>query len=166
MKLLLSLHAALFGFALVKPLTAQNVSETSSLRKQSPQRARQLLLFDLFKYWPSIPTQPLYSPVQPIFYSPPAPVPAPAPALKCASLPTGQFYNLIAKHSNMAVNVEGASLNNGAPLLQWPVLQAKNNNWRFESVGSGYYQIIAEHSGKAINGKTLRRCLLDLITIQ
>jgi hypothetical protein len=84
------------------------------------------------------------------------PVPAPPPALKCASLPTGQFYNIIAKHSNMAVSVAGASLNNGASLVQWPVGQVKHNNWRFESVGSGYYQITSEHSGKAMNGTTIR----------
>jgi Ricin-type beta-trefoil lectin domain-like len=53
----------------------------------------------------------------------------------------------------MAINVEQASLHNGASLLQWPVDQERNDNWRFESVGSGYYQILAEHSGKAINGK-------------
>jgi hypothetical protein len=53
----------------------------------------------------------------------------------------------------MAVNVLEASTQNGASLIQWPVDQAKNSNWRFESVGSGYYQIIVEHSGKAMNGK-------------
>ena len=171
MKLLLPLYAALLGFASVLPSQSQNSSSTSSLRKHDSEKERQLLLFDLWKLWPTPPTHPIYSPTQPIFspvqpifrYPAPAPVhvpvpvpvPAPPPALKCASLPTGQFYNIIAKHSNMAVNVEGAFLTNGASLIQWPVSQANNDNWRFESVGSGYYQIIAEHSGKAMNGTIL-----------
>jgi hypothetical protein len=171
MKLLLPLYTALLGFASVIPSQSQNSSSTSSLRKHDPEKERHLLLFDLWKLWPTPPTQPFfsptqpkYSPVQPIFRYPapapvhvpvPVPVRAPPPALKCASLPTGQFYNIIAKHSNMAVNVGGALLTNGASLIQWPVAQAKNNNWRFESVGSGYFQIIAEHSGKAMNGTIL-----------
>ena len=84
---------------------------------------------------------------------PPPPFPPPVQPLVCATLPTDNYYNLIAKHSNMALNVEGQSLNNGASLIQWPVASSKNDNFRFESLGNGYYQIIAEHSKKVINGK-------------
>jgi Ricin-type beta-trefoil lectin domain-like len=145
---LVALYTVLLAFDTVKQSASQNVSITSLLRKPNSQKdERQLFLFNFLKLWPTVP-------VQPIFYHPvPAPAPPPAPVLNCASLPTGPFYHIIAKHSNMAINVEQASLHNGASLLQWPVSQARNDNWRFESVGSGYYQILAEHSGKAINGK-------------
>jgi hypothetical protein len=70
----------------------------------------------------------------------------------CASLPTDRYYHIIAQHSGMSLNVDQKSTSNGASLVQWPVSAAMNDNWRFQYVGLGYYQIIAEHSQKGVNG--------------
>ena len=72
--------------------------------------------------------------------------------LICASLPTDKYYHIIAQHSGMSVNVDQKSTSNGASLVQWPVSAAMNDNWRLQSTGLGYYQIIAEHSQKVLNG--------------
>ena len=72
--------------------------------------------------------------------------------LICASLPTDRYYHIIAQHSGMSLNVDQKSTSNGASLVQWPVSAAMNDNWRFQYVSFGYYQIIAEHSQKAVNG--------------
>ena len=80
----------------------------------------------------------------------------------CATLQTTGLFKLIVKHSNQVLNVAGLSMNNGADLIQYPIEQAVDGNWRFESVGNGYYQIIAERSAKAVNG-TLKMFFLDLI---
>jgi hypothetical protein len=101
---------------------------------------------------PSTPWYPLPSPPTAPWI--PSPAPPPVQPLVCAAVPTDRYFNLVAKHSNMALNVEGGSTNNGASLIQWPVDSSfKNDNFRFESLGDGYYQIIAEHSQKGINGK-------------
>ena len=105
---------------------------------------------------PSTPWYPLPSPPTAPWVPPSPPAPAPVQPLVCATVPTDRYYNLIAKHSNMALNVDQESTNNGASLIQWPVAStSKNDNFRFESLGDGYYQIIAEHSQKGINGKYL-----------
>ena len=72
----------------------------------------------------------------------------------CATLPTTGNYKIIAKHSNQALNVAGLSVNNGAPLIQYPIEQAVDANFRFQSVGNGYYNIITQRSGKGVNGKS------------
>jgi endoglucanase len=80
----------------------------------------------------------------------------------CATLPTDRHFNILAKHSNMAVNVDHISTANGATIMQFPIDLGKNDNWRLQSAGLGYYNIIAEHSQKAINGE-IRLTILDCI---
>ena len=70
----------------------------------------------------------------------------------CATIPTDRYYHIIAQNSGMSVNVDQKSTSNGACLIQWPVSAGMNDNWRFQSTGWGYYQMIAEHSQKAANG--------------
>ena len=162
----------------VVSITSSNADEASnvvenksslSLRGTEHDKDRKLFLFDIFKifptypspWYPSPPTAPWFQPYPspPLFnpyVPPPPPPPAPPPVqpLVCATVPTDRYYNLIAKHSNMALNVEGEFTNNGASLIQWPVTSTSNNdNFRFESLGDGYYQIIAQHSQKGVNGK-------------
>ena len=74
------------------------------------------------------------------------------PPLVCATISIDRFH-ILAKHSNMAIRVDQGLTSNGASLIQWPVDQGKTDNWRLQSVGSGYYQIISEFSHKGINGK-------------
>jgi hypothetical protein len=100
---------------------------------------------------PAPKVQPVPAPkVQPVFF--PTPV-QPRSPFGCATLDTGKYFNLIARHSNMVVNVDHGSTSDGARIVQWPSNPGKNDNWRFESVGNGYYRIIAEHSQKGLYGK-------------
>ena len=87
--------------------------------------------------------------VQPVFF--PTPV-QPRSPFGCAILDTSKYFNLIARHSNMVANVDQGSTSDGARIVQWQSNAGKNDNWRFESVGNGYYRIIAEHSQKGLYG--------------
>ena len=71
----------------------------------------------------------------------------------CSKVPTDRSFNIISKHSSMAINVLGGATSDGASLVQSPVQLVKYDNWRFQDAGMGFYQIIAEHSQKGINGK-------------
>lgn len=67
--------------------------------------------------------------------------------------PTGNFtgyYNVLAKHSNKALDVAKASLSNGTRVQQWTNYASTNQQWSIQSVEPGYYKIIARHSGKAL----------------
>jgi hypothetical protein len=70
----------------------------------------------------------------------------------CAKLPAYQYFNLMARHSNLALSVFESSTSNNASIVQWPLGTTKNDNWRFDSAGQGYYQFIAEHSLKGMSG--------------
>ena len=136
----------------------ENSHSSTTIRGADHDKKRSLLLFDIFKIFPTYPSTPWFPyPSPPVYPSPPLfnpvpPPPSPVQSLVCATLQTDRYFNLIVKHSNMALNVENSSTNNGASLIQWPVNSANNDNWRFESVGNGYYQIIAQHSQKGVNG--------------
>ena len=56
-----------------------------------------------------------------------------------------------AKHSNKVLDVAGISTANGAHIQQWDYLGGDNQKWRLESVGGGYYKIVAQHSGKVLD---------------
>ena len=100
---------------------------------------------------PAPKVQPVPAPkIQPVFF--PTPV-QPRSPFGCAKLDTSKYFNLIARHSNMVVNVDQGSTSDGARIVQWPSSTGKNDNWRFESVGNGYYRIVAEHSQKGLYGK-------------
>lgn len=58
---------------------------------------------------------------------------------------------LIARHSGMSLNVEGASLSNGANVTQRSYTGAVNQQWNIEDAGSGYYKLINVNSGKALD---------------
>jgi ribosomal silencing factor RsfS len=65
------------------------------------------------------------------------------------------YYNLIARHSGKALDVSGASQQNGANVIQWDKTGGDNQKWQLvdtgQILGEGYYQIIARHSGKALD---------------
>ena len=67
-----------------------------------------------------------------------------------AEVATGQ-YALIAKHSNMALDVAGASSADGANVLQWDYRGGRNQHFNVERLGNGYYTIHAVHSGKSLD---------------
>ena len=73
----------------------------------------------------------------------------------------GQLYpnwttgtnQLIAKHSNKCLDVDGASGGDGANVHQWGCHGGNNQKWRLEPVFTtgNYYRILAHHSGKALD---------------
>jgi lysophospholipase L1-like esterase len=67
--------------------------------------------------------------------------------------PTVSFsghYQLIARHSNKAIDVAQSSAADGARLQQWAGHGGANQQWSLQSTGDGYYKLIARHSGKAL----------------
>jgi hypothetical protein len=62
----------------------------------------------------------------------------------------GQYYYLIAKHSNKALAVTGANTADGGNVLQWQNQKVDHFKWRLEDAGDGYYYLVAKHSGKAL----------------
>lgn len=73
----------------------------------------------------------------------------------------GQLYpnwttgtrQLIAKHSNKCLDVNGAASGDGANVHQWGCHGGNNQKWRLEPVFTtgNYYRILAHHSGKALD---------------
>jgi beta-glucanase (GH16 family) len=63
----------------------------------------------------------------------------------------GQYYKIVAKHSGQVLDVSGGESSNGANIKQWPDKNYKNQQWKFESVGSDYYKITARHSNKVLD---------------
>lgn len=66
---------------------------------------------------------------------------------------TARMYELVAVHSGKALDVSGASKQNGANVQQWVRNGTPAQHWRFEPTGDGYYALIAECSGKALDVK-------------
>lgn len=60
------------------------------------------------------------------------------------------WYIIIATHSNKALEIKGASKENGAQLQQNDSTGADNQLFRFKKVSISYYQIIAKQSGKVL----------------
>lgn len=61
------------------------------------------------------------------------------------------YYQLVSKLSGQALDVNGASFADGAPVIQWPVHSDANQQWQLTEVGGGTYQLLARHSGKALD---------------
>ncbi len=64
---------------------------------------------------------------------------------------TGVFYQLVSRHSGMAIDIEGASTGDGARVIQRPRGSGQSQQFQFVSSGGGYYRIVARHSGKAMD---------------
>lgn len=64
---------------------------------------------------------------------------------------SGMTYNIITRHSNMAVDVKGASTADGAAVIQWPVDTSANKRWKLTSTSSGYYKLEVQHSNKSLS---------------
>ncbi|MGY0232682.1 RICIN domain-containing protein [Longispora urticae] len=57
----------------------------------------------------------------------------------------------LASDPGQVANVSGASVDNGAAVIQWPLSNAGNERWEAESTLDGYYRFKAVHSGKCLN---------------
>ncbi len=63
------------------------------------------------------------------------------------------YYTLIARHSGKALDIPGASLEDGVSPIQYSVNTpvSDNQSWLIEPAADGYYTIRARHSGKALD---------------
>ena len=55
------------------------------------------------------------------------------------------------RHSGKCLDVEGISLANGAPVIQWGYWGGGNQKFRLDPVGDGMYRIMIEHTGKCLD---------------
>ena len=62
----------------------------------------------------------------------------------------GNFYHIVAMHSNKVIAVSGSSLEAGANIEQEELLDASNQDWCFIPTGNGYYQVENRNSGQII----------------
>ena len=58
---------------------------------------------------------------------------------------------LTAKHSGQALDVAGASQEDGANVLQWTKHGGNNQIWILEDAGDGYYFLVSKNSGKVLD---------------
>ena len=60
------------------------------------------------------------------------------------------WVHVISRRSNKCLNVTGASLDEGAPIIQWTCGPDDNSTWRFENVEGGWTRIVARHSNMCL----------------
>ncbi|KOV66407.1 ricin B lectin [Streptomyces sp. MMG1121] len=79
-----------------------------------------------------------------------------APAATTANVAAAQVEAVtlrLAGEPGQDVNIAGASEENGARAVQWPVARAGNDLWEPEAAGGGYYRLKSVGSGKCLNVK-------------
>ncbi|SFK24770.1 RICIN domain-containing protein [Streptomyces pini] len=60
---------------------------------------------------------------------------------------------LYARHSGRVLDVNAASRNNGASVVQWDWYSGDNQRWRLDTMGDGYVRATAKHSDKVLDVK-------------
>ena len=68
-----------------------------------------------------------------------------------ASFEKNNFYKVINRNSNKALDVSGSSSQNGGNVIQWDYAGGKNQHWQFTDLGGGYFSVINRNSGKALD---------------
>jgi hypothetical protein len=58
---------------------------------------------------------------------------------------------LVARHSQRCVSVDGASTQNGAAMVQWDCGDAPNQQWKLVATSAGYYTVRAVNSDKCMS---------------
>jgi len=77
---------------------------------------------------------------------------------------TDVTYELVARHSDKCLNVEGVSTTDGGTVDQWQCAGVAQQHWTLTSTGDGYARLVAEHSGKCLDvpgGTTSNGAALD-----
>ncbi len=74
-----------------------------------------------------------------------------ATTLQFANIDENATYFIMPAYSNKTFDIAGGSKVNGAKLVQWEKHNGTNQQFRFESKGSGYYMIVNVNSGKALD---------------
>jgi len=72
----------------------------------------------------------------------------------CTSTPAHLGWmagRMFAKHSLLALDISGASMESGVPAIQWPYHGGENQLIRPDPVGGGYFRLVAQHSGKVLD---------------
>jgi hypothetical protein len=153
---------AITGVAIVGAILANSLGQGSTTEQAPP--PPQSLVTSIPSPEPSpladpfspVPTSPFASPAVPS-PTPTAPVrsnaprshPAPAPAVSHPSSP--QMVLLVSRVSGKAMQVNGASTADGAPITQAPLSGAREQQWRLVDAGSGFFYIVNVNSGKALD---------------
>jgi len=70
---------------------------------------------------------------------------------KLMSLTPDGYYNIINKHSNKFLDMQGASTNGGSKVLQWENNMQLSQQWEITDIGFGYYKIINRNSGLSLD---------------
>jgi regulation of enolase protein 1 (concanavalin A-like superfamily) len=60
-------------------------------------------------------------------------------------------YKIINRYSGKCLDVDGASIADGANIHQWTYVAANNQKWTLTHLGGGQYTITAVHSGKGLD---------------
>lgn len=70
-----------------------------------------------------------------------------------ASLQAQRLFtaNLINRHSNLCLSVDGAAFGNGTRMLQWDCGPRDNQQWNLAPTTGGYYQVRSDESGKCLS---------------
>jgi hypothetical protein len=63
----------------------------------------------------------------------------------------GTYYVIESAHSGHVLDINGASTQTGAALIQWNRTNANNQQFRFIDAGGGYWRIQARHSGHVLD---------------
>ena len=71
--------------------------------------------------------------------------------IEAQSGPAPGVYEVVARHSGKCLDVAGASLNAGAPVIQWTCHGGENQHWAVEASTDGSYRLVAGHSGNALD---------------
>ncbi len=81
----------------------------------------------------------------------------------------GPFFKIINRQNGQALNVQGASMEEGAPIIQWEAdVKGKNQRWTLEPHGA-YFALKARHSDKVVdvaNESTERKAAIVQNTFQ
>lgn len=64
---------------------------------------------------------------------------------------SGSYYHLVNRNSGMVLDISGASLNNGAPAIQWPPNGGYNQYWQLIAQSDGSYKLVNRTSGKVLD---------------
>ncbi|WP_433498891.1 RICIN domain-containing protein [Sphaerimonospora sp. CA-214678] len=65
--------------------------------------------------------------------------------------PPQTFYRINVRHSGKAMDVQRASTDNGARVIQYTYGGNPWQQWQFQDAGSGYWRIVSRHSGKCLD---------------
>jgi LysM repeat protein len=61
------------------------------------------------------------------------------------------YYQIVSKHSGKVLDVQGASTDNGAEIIQYQPTGADNQLWQLVQASGNYYQIVSKQSGKVLD---------------